>query len=388
MGLAPPRPADDSYAGRYVQMTGTYTAACTATISTASGGSPTSAVDLCNLTGADIWMSISTLEPGPRPDACITALSTMIAGRLAAGKKFIIELGNEPWNYITFPTFHYYENVGRARGSSGGVAYVQDAIHYRTVARAAFTAAGRDPNDVVLYLNTFIGDPSNAYGLIDYLSVNGLPCDAIGGAPYWGAGPAYQTGNDYDSLTGDQVVDLDEIQTAYRVDPFATNIAAVRAYLNSHGFTSTRLISYEGGPGGAGLGGTNIHQAQHTRYWHRSPRSRHLTHHKCAAFQAAGLELLNFYGVTGPYSSEETSAVNKSYGAYTAWDMVAGTGDGTDGLADNTIDPYGTTGVSVIGGAFKAWNAAPLVFTKEYIRLATNNLFLAFSRLVSNLGGG
>lgn len=327
-------------------------------------------IDLCNEVGCDAW--VNTTES--MTDACVTAMFTHVATHLDPSRLCYMETMNEPWNYF-FTFYHYYVQLGDFMGTGYMQAYASRAAHHQELARAAFQAAGRDPEQIQSVFNVFINSAGLADGLVTWCDANNKRIDALAMATYYAVGPQQisTAGFDdvYNALTTEQVCDLAEYQNLF-VETFAPRFAEHRAILDAHGYTSAKLLAYEMGPATASLGGSDENQAKHTQGLHQHPRFRHILLDSYKELQDAGCVLGCLYVIHNVYVGEGSANGTKMYGAYTGWDQLAGKGDGSDGKADNRIDPWNTGAhVSVVGQSVLEWNAVPVAAEPDHVTIRT-----------------
>ena len=316
-------------------------------------------ISLCNELGSDLWLNIPPVAPHVRSDATIAAIVDEIAAGLDEELSLWVEPFNEPWNFA-FPPFHYIRQYAHKIGATHAGGYAALGSHWHSVSAARWAAAGRNMAKFFRVFGTFTGVPSYTSDLAAYCAAHGIPVDCVGLAPYWYLQPELQPSltSVYDALTGEQVLDLAEVWQLWGQDVVLQNAADHRAALASYGFNDAFLYCYEMGPAYARLGGTNTHQAQHSQYCHKSPRFAGVLFNYYKALQDRGVRGGDIYAMMGGYAAEGGAAATSMYGMFSGCDMRAGKGDGTDGEADNRVDPYTVhTKASVVGYTLKAWNA-------------------------------
>lgn len=318
-------------------------------------------VALCNAVGADAWVNVPPVAPCARADATWTAVFRQVARTLAAGKKCYVEHSNEVWN-SAFPPYHYFTQLANSLGTTTAGAGLSYAAHFHALARAAFVLESRDPNDVVRVAGTWTGVVSFTTDLAAYGQAHSVPIDRLALAPYLYVKPELQPGQDaaYDGLTTEEVLDQDEACMAWYKDSTRQNAGLHRAEMAKYGYGSVKTCCYEMGPAYARIGGTDVNQAKHSQGSQRHPRFRRVMAAYWAEQQAQGHDVGLDYASHGANASEGGASSTSIYNCYWACDCEAGKGDGTDGKADNRVNPWVLDGkVSVVGQSILDWNAPP-----------------------------
>jgi hypothetical protein len=326
------------------------------------GCPPEHAVALANAVGNT---TLHFNVPQQASDDCCTQLFRMIAANLDRSCKLRVELSNEPWNTAPpyFTQFDYFTSLGISRGGlTSAQAYVQRASEVHAIAVAAFVAAGRPASDVIRMFNT-IRLYSAVNEILTYAAAHSIPVDELAGALYFTNGPG-NYGPEYDFLTIDQVMDTAELNLPgsawYAYGQF-------RQWVDSTGFRSTRVTAYEAGPASLFLGGSNAAKVAQSQGAAFHPRMYGLMLHMLQETQDAGCTVFAKAGLASPLANDVYPPGAGIYGAYNAWNMPAGIGDGSDGSYDNrpvlaAIVP-GTKGpnygamASPVGAAINRWNA-------------------------------
>lgn len=330
---------------------------------------PLDCVELCNATGADLWMCVPHLAT----DACVTALFAMVAANLASGRKCYVEYSNECWNDLQdFSQYWWCAGKSNALGLTSGADDVQtQTLRYQcrrsaevhTLARAAFVAAGRPATDAVRVLSTQLGLSSRTAAMATYSAAQGYQFDLLAGAPYPSNGPRGVGGYDYEDLTADQVADVFEAAILSDHDGYLATWAEHRAALDAAGYTSVGLCAYEGQAEFGGLSAVTATQAKQSIAVAFHPRMANLDWSYLKTSQDAGLTL---HCVFGDFNSPSAFGGHEAslWWHYLGTLMRAGRGDGTDGLTDNRTLIGGAPpaypdleqAVAVRGYAADAWN--------------------------------
>jgi hypothetical protein len=326
------------------------------------GCPPEHAVALANAVGNT---TLHFNVPQQVSDACCTQLFQMIAANLDRSCKLRVELSNEPWNTAPpyFTQFDYFTSVGVSRGGLDSTqAYVQRASEVHALAVAAFVAAGRPASDVIRMFNT-IRLYSAVQEILTYAAAHSIPVDELAGSLYFNNGPG-NYGPEYDFLTLDQVMDTAELN----IPGYAGwSYSQFRQWVDSCGFQSTKVTSYEWGPASMFMGGSNPVKIARSQGGDFHPRMYGLVLHLLQETQDGGCAVIAKAGLVSPFANDVYPSGAGIYGAYAAWNMPAGIGDGSDGSYDNrpvlaAIVP-GSKGpnfgamASPVGAAINRWNA-------------------------------
>ncbi len=361
------------------------------------GGAPVQdAIDLTNeMSDCTAWFAI----PHAATDRYVTDFFTYLAGRLAAGRRVWFEYTNEPWNGDpAYPQFHFIRVMARefalARPNNPAWDadeairarrwYVMRAGQIRALARAAWTAAGRDVNDLGLALNAQFVNSNRALEFAadaDLIDTHGrhntdpafsgpIQFEGFAVAPYVFSHPYSNssiTTAQYDAMTVPQVMDIgDAFQRNIRATMYGA-IAKTHANnlttLAAAGRPGIKYLCYEGGPSVMGLGGTPTQQHLRTVAWSLHPRARAQFLAHLELFNEVGVREYVKYGMFGNYVLE--NGYGHCYNTYAGLEQRAGLGDGTDGLHDNRPDIMNSSGmaikpsmayvVSPIGSAVRTW---------------------------------
>jgi hypothetical protein len=315
----------------------------------------TEMVDLCNTTSNDIWFNVGMAMT----DACVTSIGNYLASNLSAGLKCRAEWGNECWN----PGFQTYDLAKSLSASLGGsyADYTQGFTYYTAHAhallKACFTAAGR-PNDLIRVFGSFYGGQSNStQPIATYAAANGIPIDVVALAPYYrncsvafGDEPSLYTITNV--MTVDQDLDLFEQNIQY--GGIQQEIAGHTAALVAHGFTTTQLACYEGGPDICSpyQDPSNFDRRNHAIVRH--PRMYHIQMYHMQSLQDLGVTAYNdFYFSQGAFV--QAGLGEFQWSAFIGWNQGLGTGNASLDTV-NVSNPGDVAHVlSEVGGAIHWW---------------------------------
>lgn len=191
-------------------------------------------IDLCNRTGADLWVTV----PTQADDAYAFELATLIEANLDPSLAVYVEWSNETWNG-GFTQYRYAADQGVALGldtdeyAAGAKFHVYRAVRLFAQFDAVFGAANPRVVRVISgqSVNTYLTGIHLAALADATINPTGMTPDAYAIAPYFG--------HDVDGNAGDAVSQL-----AMRV---TDAIAEVRAQHDAIAPTGMRLVAYEGG---------------------------------------------------------------------------------------------------------------------------------------------
>jgi hypothetical protein len=359
-------------------------------------------VDLINTQpDCSAWFSV----PHAATDQYVTDLVTYIAQNLAPGRHFWLEYTNEWWNGGgSYPQYGFIARMGRefALTRPGDPIwntfpallqarwYVLRSGQIRNLARAAWSAAGRDVADLGLVLGSQWSNSSVTLNLArncaDLYDTQGrsagdpaftgpIQFEAVAVGTYQYINPCYNgtlTTAQYDAMTVPQVMDIGDAfmlnirATQYGV--LSTQHAQNVATLNATGRPGVQLLCYEGGTSVMGLGGSQTQQRLRTVAWSLHPRARSQFLAHLSLFDEAGVVEYVKNGLAGTYVME--GDFGHCYATYVGLEQQSGTGDGMDGQADNrpslmdpttklakyvNLAPGGIPLVSPVGLAVEQW---------------------------------
>jgi hypothetical protein len=233
----------------------------------------------------------------------------------------------------------------------------------RKLARAAFTAAGRNADDVLCALPGQGENPGYMGSLALYSKNAGFPIDFLSPAIYdvpsmdvyetalHGVSP-WSDGTLYRQLDTDQL--LDSLEAFIAWFDVARPVAQLRSYLDSIGLEAVPIWTYEGGLETLATGDLQTRfnagpwpyaepvmsnmgndWAAQKRVQHH-PRMRRILWGWLNEYQKAGLNVFTYfeYGGTGGGSGVFDQCWDQPIGV----NMLPGTGDGSDGRFDNRTD--------------------------------------------------
>src|SRR5262249_18206966 len=185
---------DDAVGGSRIPGTITIDASYTGSLTTQMQNIQQAKVEYCARLASDLGCPLWANCGACWPDAVVTAFANKIIAASDPGLEVWVESGNETWNYAGvqfFPAWAHYVVMGGLLGLGG-----LDAENYTVyrlkeemaLFKAAWTAAGRDPNKVK---SALMGHWSlMSYGRLTYAAslAPGFKADAVGCALYMDLG--------------------------------------------------------------------------------------------------------------------------------------------------------------------------------------------------------
>lgn len=322
---------------------------------------PEDYVELLNLVpGCEAWVNVSQCAS----DDLVKQLFTMVGQRLGPGRRIYCEVGNEHWN--TGPGFgagFYWISLGQQLGGGPTFGYTIRSGHVHKVAKQALASVGRGGD-----FRGIFGSQATVTGLTSVIVNTAktqnppIPVDAVAVAPYTGTYPSSEASFNTiaGSLTVDQVLDILE---RFMLENWAAKLGADHFATANSVLPGVEIIAYEGSLAGGYAGGTELIKALQSQAVSHHPRTYDILMYYFQTLQDQGkFDRFAYYSLIHPYGNEG-SVSSTIYGAYQAWNMKAGRGDGRDGLYDTRPDlkgiPPGAVDLSkapsVIGGAINDW---------------------------------
>lgn len=268
-------------------------------------------VDFCNQTGCSMHWNMAFTAT----DACCTQFGTFIAQNLNPGLKLRMACSNETWNFQNKP----YQCASAGSYQYGGSSddpvrfTCQMANHQWQLIEAAWVAAGRDIGDTIRVLEGLYFDSGYTGRMASYCQAQGFTFDEFAVAPYLHNNPSFVSGYSPEGQFQD-IVDrinanigqlLDMWDYHYTYGRYEGEMPSHRSQLDLYGFTSAKLITYEGGPEGMFMpGGSGINRGPSSHAFIRHPRWYDLYQHSLRVLQDSnggntGCTLFHDYLVSG-----------------------------------------------------------------------------------------
>jgi hypothetical protein len=307
-------------------------------------------VELANTVSSvtDIWVNIAFAAS----DDYVIAVATYAAQNLKAGVKVHVEFSNETWNE---GFFNWYccclltRTLGLGGFNDYAPGYVYRAKQVHDLFIATMTTYGRG-GDVIRTFGAQAGSPATTAAIVAYAVANSVPIDELATATYFDNGPFEPSLQYlYDFQTTDQDHDLLSLNLAYSgfIDLVTTQHGAI---LDAHGYSTTKLVNYEGGPDILYPIPSTANTETRNHAINRHPRMYWWMLAYLQTLQDHGVTLNNDFYVAGTLSIY-------AWSAWFYWNQQAGTGNPTlDAL--NVSDPESATGIkSEVGGAIKFWGS-------------------------------
>jgi hypothetical protein len=257
---------------------------------------------------------------------------------LPAGMILEVEPGNETWNdadpYYLGKHWLEYEAVRRSLSISTYQMLVLRGSEMVALAKAAWTAAGRDPADVLFYVN--VADPANSSqplsDALGYADAHSTDIDIVGIAIY--ESPFGLVGGG-DWLLPEHVLAVLEHQAgAWAVHVNSGSSALIPTISRSTHNPGAKAELYEGGPAHLQLTGSGSVAALQAQGAAFHPRAYQWFLRILKSFDDAGLHRLNKNSMSETLSNDAGNGTGL-YAALLGWNMLPGIGDGSDGRANN-----------------------------------------------------
>ena len=347
-----------------VTMTNVLTpASATVTVDLGNGMTLADMVDQCNAFGSDLYLTM----PISTPDPVKGQVGTYVGRNLAAGLKFRCEEGNEPWN-SGFSQWSWYKRESFRKGLSTQYdfvpGYLMAAKATWAAVGAAMAAEGR-AGDFIRVLGSQHANPGITQAYAAFCQANGIAPDELAVGPYWSNGPSATVGYGgstpgepgfrdlCDVLTAGQLLDFYE--AFYQWGGRRLEVPNHRAALDAKGFTSVKIIAYEGGFEGMLPNGSVARQGERSHAAHRHPRAHRVAQGIFQIYQDTGISLFHDYLLSGGDGIQ--TGVFVMWPVFTFTGMPPGTGDPRVDVA-NVLTPDRLDLVkSEVGGGIAAWNS-------------------------------
>lgn len=301
-------------------------------------------VELCNLKNCDMWINVPALAT----NACVTSMASYIAANLNANLRCIVEYTNEHWNSATaFTQFWYCFMKGQmdatiAAATSnvfyrGNYWYAQRASEVHDLFATEWSTAGRAASNLVRLVATQFGNTTVTSNVLDWYDDQlGKQIDAVAFAPYWGSDFVSADSTLTDQCTIDQLMEHAIAKLEHDARQDVTRYESQVAELTIHGLQDKMWIYETGADIFAAGSGTG---SEKSRAVGRHPRMRHAWNWRLRKFEQQGYKfgavfMLGHHNLT----SGGGGTNNTNWSVWLAHDQVAGLGDGSDGLFNNTSD--------------------------------------------------
>lgn len=322
-------------------------------------------IALCNQVGADCYLNIPTCLS----DRSATLLGTWAATTLSPGLKLRLEYSNEPWNsgfyqYYWLQTLAYRVAVGRGDPSPDDLnnipGYVSQAKHTQALIIAAWTAAGRNPGDVVTVFGTAGGNPGGyTLELCNEIVRQSAPMGLLVVGPYvsnsaTAGGSEPDLADVTDGMTAPVCGDLLELMVLHG-GWGSLFYDAHRAYLDSHAeLAGTPIGAYEMAWNALTPFGSSADGRRRTHQMLYDPRmGKYWTPGLLKHCQDHGGTIAHFFYLSGGSAFFVATDIPSGWDVYTGFDQP----DGTGTLGENPDPDDAANRKSEIGGAIRRWNA-------------------------------
>lgn len=292
-------------------------------------------VKCARMAGGWLWLNL----PPRATDDMIVEICRRVLDGFPAGRKVIVETGNEIWNGV-FPYWNDYANYRRFVGMSVVEAFVLESARMAEVVRAEFAKRGR--GDEVL--TALPWQQAQSAVVLQVAAAHGVKVDVVSSATYlWVRGTPEN--EDVVNRYGDDVacdVWVYELYSDLTLGHLryngAADLAALNAYEQATGWRPIQ-VHYEGGLGGTipyRPGASNINPnivqglarnrdiRNHPNWYFAERDSHYLTRE---LFHGEGLAVFN---------CSQPPWAESLWGMSTYWGQRPGYGDGRSGGPDNT----------------------------------------------------
>lgn len=346
--VSPTSFAIDTWVGSTETVQGTQSPGGWVTVKVSPGMPLEDLCELSNLQRADLYFDIPTLAS----DDCVRQTAEFLATKLDSGLKLYLEYSNEVWN-ASFGAFSYAHSQGRLQSPPIGHHdwYALRSARIHAIASEVFAAHQRSKDLVRVFASQFswLGKGSPTDMILSAAQKNRYPVDALAIAPY------IDVTDPLLPRTWDVGMCHDVFQIALQHDPahskqtLARAIAFHKSALASHGFSSAKLICYEGCPQIFSSSGTL------SIYAGRDPRMYRTTLAYYQILANNGVDLFVHFDLAQGFLKN-----GANWPMYVAWNQKPGLGDGSDGLADNRLSQKYVDGAPKEDFRDRAWIVSPI----------------------------
>lgn len=310
--------------------------------------------------------------PVAEVDASTTAIFAYFAANLNSGLKVYAEFGNELWNSTPKSSYSVRDmsyqyllahggsawsptNTGGSTDETYQIGMVSAALTKFALARAAYTAASRDPTQVIRVVGTS-GDPNGSgAAILDQCVAQGLQFELYGPSMYFdNIIPGDITRFTYIDATKSVGHSLDQYEAITRQGYVFQIVTAQNiAQLRSHGFMTQQLINYEGSTQVTSPNNSLDDPIGFAVEVGRHPRMYRIQLAMLQAMQDGGAAASLQYTLNGnPF--QIGGEIYENWTMYSGWSQAPGTGTSADTF--NLNSPHDAADiVSETGGAQRLW---------------------------------